>query len=386
MNTIIKYSVAATLALATASCNKTSVTMSTIVNEDGTCHREILVPMAPLHDAEGNIVGFNPAQTNDIHTDSAWTLSGRTNASTETLPYPMSKTTTDSLVAIHPDIKLFACYSRNFTNIDEMCSCTPFHVTHKPLEVKGKLEKHLKWLIFNEYTYTETYPSLLPKLPIPLENFLTIDEAMIWTTGQTLHTDTNGNTTTVNFFDGRSGSEVKEQLDKIENKVNKWIAAYQFYDICTAIENNYNSIPDAPVSKQEFSALKDTLKYNAQILDSPEAFANIFKGHIDPTPYINYMQQYFDNQIHDSTSTTNILYEIDGISADYTLKMPGTIISAGNGRIENGIAIYRLTGERMMTVSDYVITATSRKVNLLAVTLIVIIAIGSTIVARKLSK
>ena len=70
----------------------------------------------------------------------------------------------------------------------------------------------------------------------------------------------------------------------------------------------------------------------------------------------------------------------------YTLTMPGTVIDPGNGTLQpDGTVFYPFTGERLIP-QDYVITATSRKMNLWAwivSVLVILLALGSFVYRRK---
>ena len=83
-------------------------------------------------------------------------------------------------------------------------------------------------------------------------------------------------------------------------------------------------------------------------------------------------------------NSLNILW----FNVPYTLTMPGTVVDSGNGTLQrDGTIFYPFTGERLIP-QDYTITATSRKTNLWACilsVLIILLAIGSLLYRRRKS-
>lgn len=384
MKAISKYLAIAAVAVMAVSCQH-NVTMGTIINEDGTCHREIIFKAD-----SSNIVDGYVHSGKALHLDSTWTHSCGIEGNPQQLDWPLTPEQYDSLHSANPDKKFFVRYTRDFASVDEMCNAFPYKIVDKQVIVTGTFEKKNRWLIFNEYTYTETYRNIGSEFNVPVDSFMTSAEAQIWTTGHVITTNADGTTTVDNVFAGRSGSEIKEQLDEIEIKVSRWVAANNIDKFCSLILDKYDSIPSVPVSREEFCTIRTNMIQDIQSSSytGKTELSDFLSNYVDPEPYTDYISELKETQsIHVKTTGSldsdiySIFSDIQGMSIDYNLKLPGEMLSAGTGAVKDGLAQYRLTGDRLIP-GDYVITATSRKLNLWAIIIVVAIALGSTIAVR----
>lgn len=385
MKSISKYLAIAAIAATAVSCDH-NVSMGTIINADGSCHREIII-----NADSASIVGGYAIIGKSLWLDSTWTRSCGIEGTLEQFQWNVTPEQYDSLRNAHPGKRFFVRYSRDFDSVDELCAAFPYSVCGKQVAVKGHLSTSTHWLIFTDYTYTETYTSLQPLFSVPLDGFLTAEEAQIWTTGNVIRTSPDGSQYVENYFAGHGGSEIKDKLDEIEIKVNRWIHANEFNDVCNYILSHYNEIPSMTLSPDALSAIRDSILLEYHNVDYP----NVLSQFAELAPIKEYIDR-LDDKVdipggsvhttgHAVAGITEHFEALHDFSADYTLKLPGEMISAGTGLLKDGLAQYRLTGERLVP-ADYVITATSRKLNFFAVLILGLIAVGSAVAVRIIRK
>ena len=202
------YIIAAVLVLLITSCDNES-NMLTIINEDGTCSREM---------------SFHPM------TEAQW----------DSLRKVFPKQDVRSHVLMHT--------KRDFSSVSEMSDSLTKVVNHL-FKATASLDKHFKWF-YTDYVYTETYAinDMQQLFTIPLDKFVSADTASYWFTGQP------------NLAEDLTGSEQKELLDGIESKISKWMNANTFDYIYTYIANVFwKDIKNPPVSKEEFLVNKNSI-------------------------------------------------------------------------------------------------------------------------------
>ena len=339
------------------SCSQSDIKMHTIINEDGTCSREVAYSNVMSQQERDSLWGKNKI---------GWSQ-----------PIPESLNI-DAFDNSHTDIgkgdTVTTTFSKTFRSAEEMCQQTPLQMNGKRLHSKATLDKRFRWF-YTEYTFKEVFACVGDTFKIPATNYADKDEVSFWFTGQP------------NLIQGMSGAEASEKLNKMEPKITKWLNDNLFKTCFDFIANHYDSIASPPVSREQFLALHDSmakkmLEGHDDILEikPTEAFHDFFHSDAyamffdDETPCGKAMNNELANRM-------NILW----FSVPYTLSLPGTIVDAGTGIVKDGIIIYPLTGERLIP-QDYVITATSRVTNVWAFVvtiLVIILAIGSLIYKRK---
>jgi hypothetical protein len=259
-------------------------------------------------------------------------------------------------------------FSRKFHSLEDMCQETPLQLNGTRLKSRAKLEKHFRWF-YTEYTFTEVFNCVGDTFKIAPTNYADKDVVSFWFTGQP------------NLIEGLSGAEASEKLSNMEPFVSKWLND-NFYQVCfDYIVNHYDSVPNPPVSREQFIELHDSLanfllkgqddilKVNAaetmRSFFNSDAYAQFFN---EQTPCGKELNQELAHRL-------NIFW----FNVPYTLSMPGTVVDAGTGVCRDGIVYYAFTGERLIP-HDYVISATSRVTNIWAyivTLLIILLAIGS---------
>lgn len=366
--------VAALTVLLMASC-KNDAQMLTVINEDGTCLRELTKHVSPRELMDSEIYPNNGKETDMEEWEQTWSLRGEDTRH----PLPMTEAQYDSLQREHPGKQVadlvLKHYRREFPTLEEMSQNLP--LKEEPLKVESSLEKHFKWF-YTDYEFKETFAydtsDTLLLFPIPLDRFISADTASYWFTGQP------------DLSENCNGAELKEMLDEIEGKISKWINANMFTEFYDYIGENYEKVKNPPVSKERFMALRDTLAVSPTIL-------NLEPFDYDGKVFKQVINDYYQSEAF--TSWTNLRDSLDhqytkyghilALSTAYDLVMPGKVTDAGMGTYDGQVIHYKLTGERLIP-GAYTIAATSRVTNVWAfvVTLFVILlAIGSFLYRRK---
>ena len=368
-NRILTLVAAATLLM--TSCSNDNERMLTIINEDGTCSREMTfhpdqeTVMAPLNE---------PIQSNGLHFGTDWERTWSVKGDSVRHACPMTQEQWDSLMNVwskqdKPQTGLMHV-KRQYQNVSEMSDSLTQAVRHL-FKATASLDKHFKWF-YTDYTYKETLAStdLNQIFPVPLDRFVSADSASYWFTGEP------------NLTAGLTGAEQKEMLDDIEARISQWFCACTMSNIYAHVWKNYDEVKNPPVSEEQFWALKDSVIMspavrNLNLFGNINQVSNIFKDF--------YQSDAYTPLFSDSTRWERLLeikYKSYGnlVSMKPTLDyvMPGKVIDAGNGIVEGDVVHYKFSGERLIP-HPYDVTITSRVSNIWAfvvTALVVLLAIG----------
>ena len=375
MKANIKIIAAMTLVLIIASCKNKDDRMLTVINEDGTCSREYT-----FHSTQ-QWLGIPPEEDYDSIVDKTWERSWSIlGVDSMRYPVPLTEAQLDSMQALNLseplENMLMVHVKKEYKSVEEMSAeiyrAERSHlIKAEGIKASSKLEKRFKWF-YTDYTFTETFAYEDSTLfSIPLSQFLSVDTASFWFTGQP---DLTRNC---------SGAEMKEMLDGIEKKVCQWSNANWFYEICNVIIAHYDTIQNPPVSKERFASIRDSLVMLPCVINADEEgftsngiFSSQFEKIFQSDAYTRFLQSY-----------EGALGQYGSLSfgTSYDLVMPGRVLDAGMGEYDGKVIHYRLGGERMVP-GDYTITATSRVTNIWAFVvtfLVIILAVGSFFYRRK---
>jgi hypothetical protein len=357
------------LALLAASCKNKDDGMLTVINEDGTCSREYTfkttqqwLAASPEEDYDSII---------DRSWERTWSIQG---ADSVRYPVPLTEAQLDSMQELDLDRQLgnmlLVHAKKTYQRVEEMSAELYRSDNHHLKKAEGikassRLEKRFKWF-YTDYTFSETFAyDGEPVFPVPLSDFLGADTASYWFTGQP------------DLTRNLSGYEQKEMLDKIEKKIDEWSNANWFYEACNIIIANYDSIQNAPVGRERFIRLRDSLVKQPCVLNGFED-EGLTKGITTQFEKIFHTEAY--TKFFRSYKGGPVQYEqLLSFGSPYDLVMPGKVTDAGTGEYDGEVIHYQLGGERMIPGS-YTISATSRVTNLWAfiVTgLVILLAIGS---------
>ena len=360
------------------SCNDDS-SMLTIINEDGTCSREMSFhpnPQAVMAPVDQSI------DNDGLHFKSDWERTWSVMGDSTRHACPMTEAQWDSLRKVFPNSDVSSHIlmhaKRHFGSVAEMSDSLTKVVNHL-FKATASLDKHFKWF-YTDYVYTETYTltDMQQLFPIPLDRFVSADTASYWFTGQP------------NLAEDLTGSEQKELLDGIESQISKWMNANTFDYIYTYIVKRFwKDIKNPPVGRGQFLANKDSLLMspavaNMKIFDEPEQVAKILKDyyHTDAFQPLFSEDRHWDRILdHQYMSLKYLMW----MKPQLNLVMPGRVIDGGMGKVDGNVISYRFSGERLLP-HDYVISASSRVTHVWAyiiTILVIIIAIGSFFYRKK---
>lgn len=262
-----------------------------------------------------------------------------------------------------------------FKTVEEMCEQTPLQLNGMRLRSKAKLDKRFRWF-YTEYTFTETFYCVGDTFKLPATNYADKAEISYWFTGQP------------NLVEGMSGAEASQKLSEMEPKITQWLNDNLFKTGFDFIVANYDSIANPPVSCEQFIELHDSLA-NYLLAQGDDILGVNIEESLRSFFHSDAYAMFFDEETlcgqalnKEFLNSLNIFW----FNVPYILSMPGTVVDSGNGTLRaDGTVFYPFTGERLIP-QDYTITATSRKTNLWAIivsVLIIILTIGSFMYHKK---
>jgi len=360
--------------------------MLTVINSNGSCYREFT--------ANGDtkfLLGDTSAKLNPfpVDIDATWKITWKYKNSKLRSDFPINKSIYDSINNNNnnnnntelnkepqkPGIKdntssdLLVFAHHNYKSVDEMAN--QFKLKHSNewsnMKIKYSLEKKFRWF-YTYYRYQETYPRIKVNFEIPIEKYMSKEEAQFWFTGKP------------NLLQGMNGVEIREYMGNLEDNYNKWFMQNSWDDEYKVLINNYDMIDRKPVSKKKLALMRDTIfksiSENLPDIKMEKSLNKYFKTDVftelwknDNSPMKKYEKD-FNNQE---------FVQYFGISFIYKLILPGKIIQSSDATVHGDTLSWRLTAYRMIH-ADYVIEAQSRKANVWAFILsclILLVAIGS---------
>lgn len=380
-----------------SSCDEDKVKMHTIIYEDGHCKREVSYgtfnpdtteldaaslwvddsvsedqPVSKSLDTavlEHEVLGYEVSSATEKpenERDSLW--QGDSVGMDQPIPECLDTTVFKRTKSEVEGDSVTTTSVQEFESVEEMCRQTPLVINGSRLQSNAKLEKRFRWF-YTEYTFTEVFKCIGNAFKLPVADYAEKDVANYWFTGQP------------NLVKGLSGAETSEKLSEMEFLFTKWLND-NLYQLCfDVIINNYDSIPNPPVSRERFIELHDSLK-NYLLKDQEQIITVHVEEALQSFFHSNAYAMCFDEKNPCGKGMNEELFNCINIfhfNVPYALTMPGKVVDAGTGVCRNGTIFYPLTGERLIP-QDYTITATSRVINIWAfivTLLIVVLAIGS---------
>ncbi len=360
MKTIIRLGFLFLILFAASCNNKYQGSATTIVNEDGTCSRELSFQL----DSAQLVSGVFNADESMLRWNKGWHLTWGIKGDSLRRAFPvglkayqaLSKLCRKDRRSAADTILVYA--KNNFNSVEEMAKATTFTVGS--LQITPRITfKRSCGLFRTEYTYEEVYPQQHINFPIPMSKFFTKEEIGFWMNG------------TPNLIGGLNGIEIDDITQRLKTKYTQWVIANDFEMTYQTIVKNYSRIATKAIDKQRFVALHDTLLQEY----SKEADPKVI--HLDKSKWF---KNFFHSDVYSEILDNDTLMRpvemlewnfiaLSMFNIDYHLTLLGT---------DYPPSLSKLTGSRLMA-SDVVMSCCIIKKNVWAFALIAAVLIVSLV-------
>ena len=333
------------------------IEMLTIVNEDGSCMREIVVA------ADRSLLTSGKYDNDDPHVariEDGWELYWGYKGDNSRFPIPMSVEKYDSIsreVAPSRAVKDTVCvYARKeYASVEDMCAGSPMFFVDGQAGADGSLDKEFRWF-YTDYVFTEKFSSVADYFKVPVTDFMSEEEALYWFSG------------TPDLYAGKPTWRYYEFLEDLKEKADRWVFANMYYNILSGIADRYDMVVEPPVSKDEFIAqlgdvVKQLASYDTYKLEYSTA-RSIVSSHFGSdaySPFIN-EDEWKKDEILSTTAAFDYLFLF---YYNESIVMPGRVIDDGGGIYKDGVVTFKVDAGRFL-LKDYEIRVVSRIVNVWA--------------------
>ncbi|MBR3615125.1 MAG: hypothetical protein IKL56_00700 [Bacteroidaceae bacterium] len=333
------------------------IEMLTIVNEDGSCMREIVVA------ADRSLLTTGKYDNDDprvARIEDGWELYWGYKGDNSRFPIPMSVEKYDSIsreVGPSRAVKDTICvYARKeYASVEDMCSGSPMFFVDEQAGAEGSLDKEFRWF-YTDYVFTEKFSSVADYFKVPVTDFMSEEEALYWFSG------------TPDLYAGKPTWRYYEFLEDLKEKADRWVFANMYYKLLSGIADRYDMVVDPPVSKDEFIAqlgdvVKQIASYDTYKMEYSTA-RSIVSSHFGSDAYSPF--------IYDEWKKEGLFEELDNYFGylflfyyDESIVMPGRVIDDGGGIYKDGVVTFKVDAGRFL-LKDYEIRVVSRIVNVWA--------------------
>lgn len=353
------------------------IEMLTIVNEDGSCMREIVVA------ADRSLLTTGKYDNDDprvARIEDGWELYWGYNGDSSRFPIPMSAEKFDSIsreVGPSRAVKDTVCvYARKeYASVEDMCAGSPMFFVDEQAGVDGSLDKEFRWF-YTDYVFTEKFSSVADYFKVPVTDFMSEEEALYWFSG------------TPDLYAGRPTWRYYELLEDLKEKADRWVFANMYYKLLSGIADRYDMVVEPPVSKDEFIAqlgdvVKQLASYDTYKLEYSTA-RSIVSSHFGSDAYSPFINE-------DEWEKEELYEELDNYFGylflfyyDESIVMPGRVIDDGGGIYKDGVVTFKVDAGRFL-LKDYEIRVVSRVVNVWAfiVTAVLASALCAAVIYRR---
>jgi len=331
--------------------NKYQGSATTVVNEDGTCSRELTFQL----DSAQLVSGVYNADESMLRWDKGWQLTWGIKGDSLRHAFPVGLKAYQALsrqcrkdgCSAADTIVVYA--KSNFASVEEMAKATTFIVGS--LHITPRITfKRTRGFFHTEYRYEEVYPQQRINWPIPMSKFFTKDEIGFWLSG------------TPDLVGGLNGIEIDDITQHLKTKYTQWLVANDFELTYQTILKNYSRIAAKAIDKQRFVALRDTLLRE-------------YSRETDLTAIYMYKSKWFKNFFHSDVyseilDNDTLMREVGMIERDFlALSMFNIDYKLTFLGADYPPTLSKLTGNRLMA-GDVVISPCIIKKNLWAFALI----------------
>ena len=333
------------------------IEMLTIVNEDGSCMREIVVA------ADRSLLTTGKYDNDDPHVariEDGWELYWGYKGDNSRFPIPMSVEKYDSIsreVGPSRAVKDTICvYARKeYASVENMCAGSPMFFVDGQAGADGSLDKEFRWF-YTDYVFTEKFSSVADYFKVPVTDFMSEEEALYWFSG------------TPDLYAGKPTWRYYEFLEDLKEKADRWVFANMYYNILSGIADRYDMVVEPPVSKDEFIAqLGDVVKQLASCdtykleYSTARSIVSSHFGSDAYSPFIN-EDEWKKDEILSTTAAFDYLFLF---YYNESIVMPGRVIDDGGGIYKDGVVTFKVDAGRFL-LKDYEIRVVSRIINVWA--------------------
>ena len=258
---------------------------------------------------------------------------------------------------------------RSFSSVAELSQiqCDNDTIRHL-VSPKESFRKQYKWF-YTYYNFTSVYSNIRSYITIPIDKFLTKEEQKLWLQGD------------FTAFGNMNGMELKEVMDDIEQKFNRWYYM-NIYEECFAVIQSVDGRSDNSPYYSILPTIKDTLSKNFEDEDGIKKICEMLDKHLSTTYY---SQLYSGN-----SSLNNVEIPVERLrqtlfenELEYELVMPGKLVSANT--LLNDTLQWKVNAIRFIA-DDYILTAQSRTLNVWALVITFLLGTCSVIFLLKRSR
>ena len=333
------------------------IEMLTIVNEDGSCMREIRV------EGDRSLLTTGKYDNDDLRVariEDGWELYWGYKGDSTRFHIPMSAEKFDSIsreVGLSRAVKdtVYVYARKEYASVEDMCAGSPMFFADDQTGVDGSLEKEFRWF-YTDYVFTEKFSSVADYFSVPVTDYMSEEEASYWFAG------------TPDLYAGKPIWRYYELLEDLKEKADRWVFANLYYKFLSGIADRYDMVVEPPVSKDEFVAqLRDVVKQLVSYYPSKLEYAtarSVISSHFGSDAYSPF--------IEDEMKKEELYEELDNYFGylflfyyDESIVMPGRVIDAGGGIYKDGVVTFTVDAGRFL-MKDYEIRVVSRVVNVWA--------------------
>lgn len=310
--------------------NKYQGSATTVINEDGTCSRELSFQL----DSAQLVSGVFNADESMFRWDKGWQLSWGIKGNSLRHAFPVKLKAYQTLSeqcrkAGRSATDTIVVYAKsNFASVEDMAKATTFNIGS--LRITPRITYTCSRGLFSTtYRYEEVYPQQHIKFPIPISKYFTKDEIGFWLSAKN------------NLVNGLNGIEIDDITQRLKNKYTQWVVANDFEMIYQTILKNYSLIATKAIDKEQFVALHDSLLKEYTKEADPMALysdrAKWFKNFFHSDVYSEILNN--DSLMKDVTKTESDFLALSMFNIDYKLTFLNT---------DYPPSLCKLTGNRLM--------------------------------------
>ena len=333
------------------------IEMLTIVNEDGSCMREIRV------EGDRSLLTTGKYDNDDLRVariEDGWELYWGYKGDNSRFHIPMSAEKFDSISrevgpsrAVKDTVYVYA--RKEYASVEDMCAGSPMFFADDQTGVDGSLEKEFRWF-YTDYVFTEKFSSVADYFSVPVTDYMSEEEASYWFAG------------TPDLYAGKPIWRYYELLEDLKEKADRWVFANLNYKLLSGIADRYDMVVEPPVSKDEFVAqLRDVVKQLASYDPSKLEYAtvrSVISSHFGSDAYSPFINEGVLSDEEDE-ELDNYFGHLFLFYYDESIVMPGRVIDAGGGIYKDDVVTFTVDAGRFL-LKEYEIRVVSRVVNVWA--------------------